>query len=207
MKFTTKNNLATRVSSLVTINTVNYFEDSRSIVVMSSDGHRRVCKIDNCESLALARDLYRNVKSLIGQRATFYAAGGNDPSRWFFAVEGVVYDDSPDYIFGMKVEEPEVDYAAIEAEQIAELAEERSKRVPREEVVVHTLCEIVKLRSKYVMYKASMDVHPNEWYYLGMDMVRALDVLQAHREFGVSNGVIDDINDIIAIHKNINSVV
>ena len=122
MNFNTKYNLATRVSSLVTVNSINYFEDTRSIVVMSSDGHRRVCKIDNCESLTLARELYRNTRALIGKKAVFYAAGGNDPSRWFFAIEGIVYDDSPDYIFGMVVKEPTP--AEIEAEQIAERQEE-----------------------------------------------------------------------------------
>jgi len=53
--------------------------------------------------------LFKETKALVGMSAFFYAAGGNDPSRWFFAVEGVkpVYDDTPDYIHGMRVDEPD----------------------------------------------------------------------------------------------------
>lgn len=109
MNFSTKNIAASRVSNMVTINHVEYNPNIRSILAHCSDNNTRTCRIDRCESLPAARLLFKETKALVGMSAFFYAAGGNDPSRWFFAVEGVkpVYDDTPDYIHGMRVDEPD----------------------------------------------------------------------------------------------------
>lgn len=115
MLFTTANNSAVRSSALVVVNSVDFNKVSRSIVVACSDGNRRVCRIDRCETIQLARDLYRKVRDLIDQRAIFHAAGGNDPSRWFFDVEGFDDDDTFDFIYGMKV--AEFDYNTELAEE------------------------------------------------------------------------------------------
>ena len=109
MNFSTKNIAAARVSNMVTINHVEYNKSIRSILAYCSDNNTRTCRIDRCESLPAARLLYKETKALVGMSAFFYAAGGNDPSRWFFAVEGVnpVRDDTPEYIHGMRVDEPD----------------------------------------------------------------------------------------------------
>jgi len=109
MNFSTKNIAAARVSNMVTINHVEYNPNIRSILAHCSDNNTRTCRIDRCESLPAARLLFKETKSLVGMSAFFYAAGGNDPSRWFFAVEGVnpVRDDTPEYIHGMRVDEPD----------------------------------------------------------------------------------------------------
>jgi len=107
MNFSTASNSAVRTSGLVTINNVYFEASTRSIVVYCADNTRRLCRIDRCETIEAARSLYKDAKALEGFDAFFSAAGGNDPRKWFFAVEGApVYDDTPDVIFGMSVEEP-----------------------------------------------------------------------------------------------------
>jgi len=107
MNFSTASNSAVRTSGLVTINNVYFEASTRSIVVYCADNTRRLCRIDRCETIEAARSLYKDAKALEGFDAFFSAAGGNDPRKWFFAVEGApVYDETPDVIFGMTVEEP-----------------------------------------------------------------------------------------------------
>ena len=112
MNFSTASNSAVRTSGLVTINNVYFEASTRSIVVYCADNTRRLCRIDRCETIEAARSLYKDAKALEGFDAFFSAAGGNDPRKWFFAVEGApVYDETPDVIFGMSVEEPEMESA------------------------------------------------------------------------------------------------
>jgi hypothetical protein len=92
MKFTTATNSATRTSLPVTIMSVTFNKLSRSILVVGSDNNSRACRIDRCETIELARSLFSKAKDLIGSKAVFHAAGGNDPSRWFFAIDEVVED-------------------------------------------------------------------------------------------------------------------
>jgi len=71
---------------------VTFNKLSRSILVVGSDNNSRACRIDRCETIDLARSLFSKAKDLIGSKAVFHAAGGNDPSRWFFAIDEVVED-------------------------------------------------------------------------------------------------------------------
>ena len=92
MKFTTATNSATRTSLPVTIMSVTFDKPSRSILVLGSDNNSRSCRIDRCETIELARSLFSKAKDLIGSKAVFHAAGGNDPRRWFFAIDEVIED-------------------------------------------------------------------------------------------------------------------
>ena len=92
MKFTTATNSATRTSLPVTIMSVTFDKPSRSILVLGSDDNSRSCRIDRCETIELARSLFSKAKDLIGSKAVFHAAGGNDPRRWFFAIDEVIED-------------------------------------------------------------------------------------------------------------------
>ena len=90
MNFTTATNRAIRTSAPVIVNAVYYEATTRSIVVYCADNTRRLCRIDRCETIAAARNLYRDVMGLVGKPTFFHAAGGNDPIKWFFAVEGII---------------------------------------------------------------------------------------------------------------------
>jgi len=92
MSFMTKNSLPVRHSSVVTLLRVEYQREYASIYAFGSDGARRVAKVHNFETVQLARDLYRKSKDLIGSKVIFNAAGGNDPSRWFFSIDEVLED-------------------------------------------------------------------------------------------------------------------
>ena len=92
MSFMTKNSLPVRSSSVVTLLRVEYQREYASIYAFGSDGARRVAKVHNFETVQLARDLYRKAKDLIGSKVIFNAAGGNDPSRWFFSIDEVIED-------------------------------------------------------------------------------------------------------------------
>jgi len=88
----TKNASPVRSSSVVTLLRLEYQKEYAAIYAFGSDGARRVAKVHNFETVGLARDLYRKAKDLVGSKVIFHAAGGNDPSRWFFAIDEVVED-------------------------------------------------------------------------------------------------------------------
>ena len=92
MSFMTKNSAPVRSSSVVTLLRLEYQKEYAAIYAFGSDGARRVAKVHNFETVGLARDLYRKAKDLVGSKVIFHAAGGNDPSRWFFAIDEVIED-------------------------------------------------------------------------------------------------------------------
>ena len=86
--FTTKNVAMTRSSMLTTIESLVFNKDTRTIEAHCTDGTRRLCRIDRCESIDNARALWSNLVIMknTDTPVSFHAAGGNDPRKWFFAV-------------------------------------------------------------------------------------------------------------------------
>ena len=222
MLFTTASNSAVRTSGLVVVNSVFFEESTRSIVAYCADNTRRLCRIDNCETIDLARVLYRDIKALVGKSAFFYAAGGNDPRKWFFAVEGApVYDDAPETIFGMTVEEPATigdlirDKLAAEAYQDKEYQEavaayhedvemeayvEEQREFQRQHdewVVTNAMAEVVVLQATFKSMKGAAEVSASSWHELGMDMIEQMNILQAQEIYSLSDMISDDVNEII----------
>jgi len=122
--FTTKNNNAATRTSLPVVLT-GFEHDPHtggghgSLYAFCADGTRRTCRINRCESIQYARELYAVLRNSVGKRLTFSAAGGNDPRTWFFDVKVIedptppVYDDTPDFVHGMKVEEEPFDLGSV----------------------------------------------------------------------------------------------
>lgn len=122
--FTTKNNNAATRTSLPVVLT-GFEHDPHtgggagSLYAFCADGTRRICRINRCESIQYARELYAVLRNSVGKRLTFSAAGGNDPRTWFFDVKVIedptppVYDDTPDFVHGMKVEEEPFDLGSV----------------------------------------------------------------------------------------------
>jgi hypothetical protein len=122
--FTTKNNNAATRTSLPVVLT-GFEHDPHtgggagSLYAFCADGTRRICRINRCESIQYARELYAVLRNSIGKRLIFSAAGGNDPRTWFFDVKVIedptppVYDDTPDFVHGMKVEEEPFDLGSV----------------------------------------------------------------------------------------------
>ena len=203
MLFSTASNSAVRTSGLVVVNSVFFESDTRSIVVYCADDTRRLCRIDRCETIEAARVLYRDVKALVGKSAFFHAAGGNDPRKWFFAVEGApVYDDTPETIFGMTVEEPVV-YAQELSEEEVYIEEQREfQRQHDEAVITNAMAEVVVLQATFESMKRTGQVSHQAWHELGMDMVEQINILQAQGVFSLSDMISDDVREIIAIHAS-----
>ena len=225
---TASNNSAVRTSGLVVVNSVFFEESTRSIVAYCADNTRRLCRIDNCETIDLARVLYRDIKALVGKSAFFHAAGGNDPRKWFFAVEGApVYDDAPDTVFGMAVKEPDTigdlirdklaaeayqdkEYQEAEAAYYKDVAEEEAyveeqrkfQRQHDESVVTNAMAEVVVLQATFESMKGAAMVSASSWHELGMDMIEQMSILQAQEIYSLSDMISDDVNEIIKIHAS-----
>jgi len=210
MLFTTASNSAVRSSALVVVNSVNFDKASRSIVVVCSDGNRRLCRIDRCETIQLARDLYGKVRGLIDQRAIFHAAGGNDPSRWFFDVEGFDEDDTPDFIHGMKVDEPDYDTETAEEGAMSALAYHEDTEDDYElvicnslEVVVKTSIEVTWLLVRYNFLFTEGNQTWADWAQLRHDLVMAKHTLESNDDYELSNTIEENLGNIKFIINDI----
>jgi len=204
MLFSTASNSAVRTSGLVVVNSVFFESDTRSIVVYCADDTRRLCRIDRCETIEAARVLYRDVKALVGKSAFFHAAGGNDPRKWFFAVEGApVYDDTPDVIFGMAVEEPTiVEEPTTIGDIIRSQMVEESYSCEREDVVGDAMVEVATLQSIIKEMKVSTTVSASDWHQIGMALIKQMRILQEQDVYTLSDMINDDVEEIIAIHSS-----
>jgi len=220
MNFSTASNSAVRTSGLVTINNVYFEASTRSIVVYCADNTRRLCRIDRCETIEAARSLYKDAKALEGFDAFFHAAGGNDPRKWFFAVEGApVYDETPDVIFGMAVEEPTTVELTGEARDLyiakhwpkepttigdiirSQMVEE-SYSCEREDVVGDAMVEVATLQSLIKEMKVSTTVSASDWHAFGMALIKQMNILQEQGVYTLSDMINDDVEEIIAIHAS-----
>jgi len=74
-----------RMSAPVITNSVEFNTSTRTIMAYCADGNTRMCRIDRCASLALARSLFKCIRThaRLGLPLHYSAAGGNSPDRWF----------------------------------------------------------------------------------------------------------------------------
>ena len=202
--FTTKNNnAATRISMPVVLTDFQHDPHTGggagSLYAFCNDGTKRVCRINRCESIQYARELYATLRSSVGKRLTFSAAGGNDPRTWFFDVKVIedpvppVYDDSPDYVFGMKVEEPELETAEEAAMSSLALHEQ----IQDSEAIVEASVTVTWLLVKLNGYIEKEDTTWNEWMDLRYDLHTQKQILEGYDDFELSN-LIDQRMDEIA---------
>jgi hypothetical protein len=77
-----------RKSLPVTIVELSFNETTRSIEVVGSDNRKRQARIDRFNSDADVKSLTKRLQSAYdkGAKVQFIAAGGNDPSVWFYNI-------------------------------------------------------------------------------------------------------------------------
>jgi hypothetical protein len=87
-KFQTRRTAADRVSDPVTLLSMHYDETNHAIKVFCADGTTRVCKIDRLPDAAAGRALWSTLQKAgkAEQEVKFVAAGGFDPTKWFYTV-------------------------------------------------------------------------------------------------------------------------
>ena len=90
--FVTKVAGADRKSNPITIDSINYNENTKSIELTGSDGITRKCRVERLEGgIPAGRALWKQLLALGQEQKTIkvVAAGGFDPNTWFYRVEEV----------------------------------------------------------------------------------------------------------------------
>lgn len=92
---TVAGNVSLRNSGPVKLTGYAFNKATRTIEASCSDGYVRLCRIDNCESLEYARNLWSAIKLclVLDKTLVFQAAGNNNPNRWFCMIEPVMSEE------------------------------------------------------------------------------------------------------------------
>jgi len=89
IKFNTAVVMDDRLSAPTQVLSTSYDHEKGILYVVGSDGYTRKCIVKRMPSMAHAAALQKKVRQAIkdGTPMQFAAAGGNDPSVWFYAVK------------------------------------------------------------------------------------------------------------------------
>jgi hypothetical protein len=80
---------ADRVSKAVLPVALHWDDTTRTIRVVCSDKSIRECRVDRLSTVAEGRSLWKSIKTAVElkEEIHFVAAGGFDPTRWFYTIK------------------------------------------------------------------------------------------------------------------------